>query len=351
MEERKTMPVIALRGLTVLPKMMIHFDVSRARSIAAVERAMIDDQKVFLVTQKNPDDENPSQEQLHQIGTIAVVKQLVKLPGGLIRVMVEGLFRGELLCLESTDPALTGEVAVLTAQEDELDCIAREAMARVLKDKLEEYGQENQRAAKEILPNLMIIMELDELMDQIAIQIPWDYTVRQEVLDHIALMDRYEKLLQNLTKEIEVLRIKRDFQAKVKAAIDKNQKDYILREQMRIIREELGEDNPDTEGDEYQEQLNKLSADKETKEKIQKEINRFKTMPSGSQEANVLRTYIETLLELPWNKVSRDNQNLKHAEKILNEDHYGLEKVKERILEYLAVRILRRSRAVRFYVL
>lgn len=345
MEERKTMPVIALRGLTVLPKMMIHFDVSRARSVAAVEKAMIDDQKVFLVTQKNPDDENPSQEQLHQIGTVSAVKQLVKLPGGLIRVMVEGLYRGELLCLETMDPALTGEIAVLSEQGDELDYVTREAMSRVLKDKMEEYGRENQRAAKEILPNLMIITELDELMDQMAIQIPWDYTVRQEVLDHASLEDRYDTILKSLMKEIEVLHIKRDLQTKVKDAIDKNQRDYVLREQLRVIREELGEDNPDSDGDEYQEQVKQLTADKETKEKLLKEIVRFKTMPSGSQEANVLRTYIETLLELPWNKMSRDNHNLKHAEKILNEDHYGLEKVKERILEYLAVRSLTKKQS------
>ncbi|MEY8336861.1 endopeptidase La [Lachnospiraceae bacterium 62-35] len=340
MEERKTMPIIALRGLTVLPKMMIHFDVSRARSVSAIERAMIDDQKIFLVTQKNSDEEDPSQEQLHQIGTVAAVKQLVKLPGGLIRVMVEGLYRGELLCLESREPALTGEIAILSAGEDELDCITREAMARVLKDKLEEYGKESPKAAKEILPNLMIITELDELMDQMAIQIPWDYTVRQDVLDHASLEDRYDTILKNLMKEMEVLRIKKEFQAKVKAAVDKSQKDYILREQLRVIREELGEDNPDTEADSYEKQLKELMADKETKDKIQKEINRFKTMPGGSQEANVLRNYIETLLDMPWNKASRDNHNLKHAEKILNEDHYGLEKVKERILEYLAVRSL-----------
>lgn len=345
MEERKTMPVIALRGLTVLPKMMIHFDVSRARSVAAVEKAMIDDQKVFLVTQKNPDDENPSQEQLHQIGTVSAVKQLVKLPGGLIRVMVEGLYRGELLCLETMDPALTGEIAVLSERGDELDYVTREAMSRVLKDKMEEYGRENQRAAKEILPNLMIITELDELMDQMAIQIPWDYNVRQEVLDHSSVEDRYDTILKNLMKEIEVLHIKRDLQTKVKDAIDKNQRDYVLREQLRVIREELGEDNPDSDGDEYQEQVKQLTADKETKEKLLKEIVRFKTMPSGSQEANVLRTYIETLLELPWNKMSRDNHNLKHAEKILNEDHYGLEKVKERILEYLAVRSLTKKQS------
>ena len=340
MEERITMPVIALRGLTVLPKMMIHFDISRKKSVAAVERAMVEDQKVFLVTQKNPDDENPGQEELFQIGTIAVVKQLVKLPNNIIRVMVEGLERAELICLDETESFLLGEIEVRETEEEGLDYVIRQAMARVLKEKLEEYGKENSRAAKEALPNLLVLTDLEDLMDQIVIQLPWDYTVRQSILEQVYLSGRYELLLKNMMDEIQIIRVKKDFQSKVKAAIDKNQKDYILREQMRIIRQELGDDNPDSEGDEYQKQLDQLKAGKETKEKLQKEINRFKSMPSGSQEANVLRTYIETLLDLPWNKVSRDNQDLSHAEEILNQDHYGLEKVKERILEYLAVRSL-----------
>lgn len=338
--EIMTIPVIALRGLTVLPRMIVHFDISRSKSVAAVEKAMCGDQKVFLLTQKNPDDADPSEEQLYRIGTIALVKQLVKMPGGIVRVMTEGLERGELLCMDSTEPFLTGEVEALPMEDEELDYVTREAMGRVLKEKLEEYGSEHPKVAKELLPNLLMISDVDELMEQITIQLSWDYTVRQEMLEAMYTSHRYEIMMGQLINEVQISRIKREFQEKVKASIDKNQKDYILREQMRIIREELGDDNPDSDADEYEKQLAHLKADKETKDKLLKEIRRFKTMPSGSQESNVLRTYIETLLELPWKKVSRDNNDIRHAEQILDEDHYGLEKVKERILEYLAVRTL-----------
>ena len=341
MEEKNiVMPVVALRGLTVLPGMTIHFDVSREKSVKAVEKAMVGDQRVFLTSQKDPAVEDPSVEQLSTIGTASIVKQLVKMPGGIVRVMVEGVSRAELVCLDSEEPMLMGEIQFLPVEKENLDYLTAEAMARVLKEKLEEYGRENQRASKETLPTLLGISDLNELMDEIAAQLPFDYRASQGILESMNTTERYEKVVKALMDEISVMRIKREFQMKVKQAIDKNQKDYILREQMRVIREELGEDSPDTEGDEYERQLEQLKADKETKDKIQKEINRFKTMPGGSQEANVLRTYIETMLELPWNKVSRDNQDLKQAEEILNEDHYGLEKVKERILEYLAVRTL-----------
>ena len=335
-----TMPVIALRGLTVFPSMVIHFDISRKKSIAAVEKAMTTDQKVFLVTQRQPEMMEPSAEDLYHIGTIASIKQLVKMPGGIVRVMVEGLEKAELLCLDSVEPMLIGQVENVVPEDEGLDYVTKEAMARVLKGELEEYGAEHPKMAKEILPNMLLIQDLDQLMDQICIQIPWDYQIRQEALETMYTSHRYEVLVHHLITEIEVGRIKRDFQNKVKASIDKNQKDYILREQMRIIREELGEDSPSSEADEYIRQLEQLKADKETKEKLRKEIERFKSMPSGSQEANVLRTYIETLMELPWKKVSKDNNDIRHAEQILNEDHYGLEKVKERVLEYLAVRTL-----------
>lgn len=341
MEEKNiTMPVVALRGLTVLPGMTIHFDVSREKSVKAVEKAMVGDQKVFLTAQKDPEEEHPSLDQLCPVGTVSTVKQLVKMPGGIVRVMVEGVSRGELICLDSEDPMLVGEIQPLPMEKENLDYLTAEAMSRVLKEKLEEYGRENQRAAKEILPSLLGITDLNELLDGIGAQLPFEYTARQSILESMNLTDKYQRVMKALMDEISIVRIKREFQMKVKEAIDKNQKDYILREQMRIIREELGEDSPGTEGDEYQKQLEQLKADKETKEKIQKEISRFRTMPSGSQEANVLRTYIETLLELPWNKMSKDNQDLKRAEEILDQDHYGLEKVKERILEYLAVRTL-----------
>ena len=335
-----TMPAVALRGLTVLPTMMIHFDVSRKKSIAAIEKGMISDQRIFLVTQKSPDVAEPVLEDLYHMGTIAVVKQMVKMPGNIVRVMVEGVQAAELLYLDSVEPMLMAEIETQPHGGEEFDYISREAMARVIKDKLEEYGMENPKIGREVVPNLMIIQDLDDLLLQTAIQIPWDYTVRQEYLEAVYTGSRYETLIRHLITEIEVSRIKKEFQEKVKDAINKNQKDYILREQMRIIREELGEDSPGTEADQYREQLAQLKADKEVKDKILKEIERFQVMPAGSQEANVLRTYIETLLDLPWKKASRDNNDIRHAEEILNEDHYGLEQVKERVLEYLAVRTL-----------
>ena len=254
-------------------------------------------------------------------------------------MLVEGLERAELLCLEAEEPAMMGEIAAIEAEEDDLDSLTQEAMLRILKDKLEEYGRVNPKITKEILPNLLIITDLNEMLDQIAIQLPWDYTIRQTVLENSSLSARYEVVMHTLLTEMEIYRIKKEFQEKVKSDIDQNQKEYILREQMKVIRQELGEDAV-SDADEYQKKLDALKADKEVKEKLHKEIERFRNMPAGSQEANVLRTYVETLLDLPWKKMSKDNDDIKHAEKILNEDHYGLEQVKERILEYLAVRAL-----------
>lgn len=334
------MPTVALRGMTILPGMVQHFDVSRKKSIAAVEKAMLGDQKLFLVSQKRPEIPEPELDDLYQIGTVAVVKQLVKLPSKSVRVLVEGLDKAELLCFDTEEPYLMGEISLLGEEEEDTEPLAREAMLRILKDKLEEYGTVNQRVAKESLPSLLLISDLKEMLKQIPVQMPWDYTVCQAILECTTMSGKYEAVLQTLMTEMEVYRIKKEFQEKVKADIDQNQKEYILREQMKIIRQELGEDNPLSDADEYQKKTEELKADKEVKEKLLKEIGRFRTMPAGSQEANVLRTYIETLLELPWKKVSKDNEDIRHAEKILNEDHYGLEKVKERILEYLAVRSL-----------
>ena len=334
-----TIPVIALRGLTVLPGMTVSFDVSRPKSIAAIEKAMVTDQKLCLVTQRNPEDKDPVMEQLFHIGTVVHVKQLVKMPGGIVRVMVEGLDRAELLMLDEDDPMLVGDIMITPSQTADVDYVTAEAMVRILRDKAEEYGRQHPKFAKEILPNMMVTAGLEELMSQIACDFPWDYTVRQKYLEAADSTERYEVLVSSMVNEVEISRIRREFQEKVKASIDQNQKEYILREQMKIIREELGED-PVSDADEYENRVKALRAEKEVKDKLQKEIDRFKGMPGGSQEANVLRTYIETLLDLPWNKMSRDNNNLKHAEEILEEDHYGLEKVKERVLEYLAVRTL-----------
>ena len=339
-EQIKTMPVVALRGLTILPKMVMHFDITRPRSMAAVEKAMIGDQRIFLVTQKHHEVVEPELDDLYQVGTIAVVKQMVKLPKHVVRVLVEGMERGELLCFDSEEPALIAQVGSMDKEDEDLDSLTKEAMLRIVKDKLDEYGQVNAKFSQDVLPGLKVIPSLEELLDQIAIQLPWDYTVRQGVLESNSLEARYEVILRTLMSEIEIYRIKKDFQEKVREDIDQNQKEYILREQMKVIRQELGEDSSMSDADEYQKKLGLLKADKETKDKLRKEIERFRGMPAGSQEANVLRTYIETLLELPWKKTSKDNDDLKHAQQILNADHYGLDKVKERILEYLAVRTL-----------
>ncbi|MDO4267388.1 MAG: endopeptidase La [Eubacteriales bacterium] len=340
----KTMPVIALRGLAVLPGMTVSFDISRSKSIAAVEKAMVGDQKIGLFTQRSPEDADPDLGQLYHVGVIAHIRQIVKMPGGIVRVMVEGETRAELLDLDSLEPMLCGEVMEAPVQQWESDHAAAEAMSRVLKEKAEEYGRQHPKFSKEILPSLLSCDSLSQLMMRMASEMPWDYKIRQQYLEAMGELEQYEVLVGNLISEIEISRIRKEFQEKVKESIDRNQKEYILREQMKIIREELGEDSV-SEADDYERQLRSLKADREVREKLKKEIDRFKTMPGGSQEANVLRTYIETLLELPWNKTSKDNNDLKHAEKILEEDHYGLEKVKERVLEYLAVRILTKKGA------
>ena len=340
-KERITMPAVALRGLTLMPGMIIHFDISRKQSIAAVEKAMVGDQRILLVGQIQADEPEISLENLHRIGTIGSVKQLAKLPGGVVRVMVEGLERAELVTVLEEEPGLFVEAEELGYESEDIGPIEREAMLRVLKDKLEEYQTVNGKSARDIVPELLAIEELEELLDQIAIQIPWDYRIRQELLECVYLTRRYERTVELLIMEMEVYKIKKDFQTKVKAGIDKNQKDYILREQMKVIRQELGEEEDSlSEADEYLKQLGQLRASAEVKDKLKKEIARFKNMPASSQEANVLRIYIETLLELPWKKMSKDNNDLKRAARILNEDHYGLEKVKDRVLEYLAVRTL-----------
>ena len=338
-EQIMTMPVVALKGLTILPGMMTHFDAVKRQEAAAVESALMGDQKVFLVTQRNPEPEDPELEDLYQVGTIARVKQLVRLPGKVVRVLVEGVERGELLSLEGGERVLRGQVAPLEDIED-LDEVTQEALCRIVKEKLEDYGRENLKFAKEVMPGLRAVTGLKELLNQTAIQMTWDYTIRQEILECISLENRYEVVLKTILSEMEIYRIKREFQEKVKADIDQNQKEYILREQMKVIRQELGEENTVSDAEEYRRKTAQLKADKETKDKLLKEIGRFKIMPPGSQEANVLRTYIETLLELPWKKVSRDNDDLKHAQEVLDHDHYGLDQVKERILEYLAVRTL-----------
>lgn len=341
MEDKKiTMPAVALRGLTILPGMVQHFDISREKSIRAIETAMMGNQKVYLVTQRHPEQETPAVADLYQMGTISQIKQLVKMPGGIIRVMVEGEKRAALLTLFEEGPYLEAEVEEAPMLEEQLTDTVKEAMSRIVKEKLEEFGNANPKAVKDFIGSLLVITDLEQLLTQTANEFPWDFAVKQEMLECDYWSHLYDRIVYYLMRELEILMIKRDYQGKVKEHIDKNQRDYILREELKVIREELGDDSGTEDADGYMEQLEKLNADKETKEKIKKEIQRFKGMPGGSQEANVLRTYIETVLEMPWKKVSRDNQDIIHAKEILEEDHYGLEKVKDRVLEFLAVRAL-----------
>ena len=335
------MPAVALRGMVILPGMIAHFDISREKSIKAVEQCMMETQKIFLVTQRDVEQENPQLEDLYQIGIIAEVKQVIKLQNNIIRVLVEGDERAELSSFVETERFLVAEIARFDETVDEgLLEDARTAMVRSIQETYAKYQTLNPRAGKELLRQVSTITDLEKLMDQIANNLPVSYEEKQKILEAVSLTERYEVLVALLLKEIEVNAIKNELQAKIKERVDRNQKEYILREQMKLIREELGEDNTESDADSYMEALEKLKADKEVKERIKKEIDRFKNISSNSSESAVTRGYIETMLELPWNHASRDNKDIKNAENILNEDHYGLEKVKERMLEFLAVRNL-----------
>lgn len=335
------MPAVALRGMVILPGMVAHFDVSRAKSIKAVEEAMMDEQKIFLVAQKDVEQENPDIEDLFKIGIIAEVKQVIKLQNNIVRILVEGKERAELSAfLENPDYLLAEIIRFDEEVDDGLPEEAKEAMLRSIQETFGKYVVVNPKMGKELQRQLSEITDLEKLMNQLANSLPVHFGEKQKILDAVSMTERYEVLMALLLKEIEIIAIKNDFQAKVKAHVDKNQKEYLLREQMKVIREELGEDNTELDADHFMDALGKIRADKEVKEKIKKEIDRFKNISSSSSESAVARGYIETLLELPWNKTSRDNKDLKNAEQILNADHYGLEKVKERMLEFLAVRNL-----------
>ena len=335
------MPAVALRGMVILPGMVAHFDVSRAKSIKAVEEAMMDEQKIFLVAQKDVEQENPDIEDLFKIGIIAEVKQVIKLQNNIVRILVEGKERAELSAfLENPDYLLAEIIRFDEEVDDGLPEEAKEAMLRSIQETFGKYVVVNPKMGKELQRQLSEITDLEKLMNQLANSLPVHFEEKQKILDAVSMTERYEVLMALLLKEIEIIAIKNDFQAKVKAHVDKNQKEYLLREQMKVIREELGEDNTESDADHFMDALGKIKADKEVKEKIKKEIDRFKNISSSSSESAVARGYIETLLEIPWNKTSRDNKDLKNAEQILNADHYGLEKVKERMLEFLAVRNL-----------
>ena len=334
------LPAIALRGTTILPGMIVHFDVSRERSVKAIEAAMLHDQKIFLVTQIDPEVESPDLAGVYHVGTIAYIKQVVKLPQNLLRVLVEGTGRATLVKFEQEFPFIRSEITPVDEEEMQMPEPVMEAMHRSLKELFHRYCMENGKVSKELVAQILNIDNVEELVEQIAVNIPLSYQNKQKILEALTLEERYEVLGAILGNEIEIMQIGRDLQKKVKARIDKNQREYILREQLKLIREELGEDNTADDAEEFKKKLQELQAGDEEKEKISKEIERFKNTNSNVSENAVLRGYIETMLALPWEKKSTDSDDLKEAWKVLQEGHYGLKDVKERVMEFLSVRKL-----------
>lgn len=333
--------MIALRGINILPGMQLHFDVSRKFTIEAVEQAMLQDQLIFITAQKDEMVEQPSKDDLYHIGTICIVRQIIKLPEDTMRVMVSGIDRAVLEELEETEPFLYGIVE--TREDHSLDHIndlEKKAMLRNLKELFIVYAMENGKIGKGMQKRFSEIHNINKLVEEIVNNIPMTLQEKQEILEEFNGAIRYEKVAVKLGQEIELLRIRKDFQAKVKKEVDTNQKEYLLREQLKVIKEELGENNEATDSEVFLQKLDKLKASKQVKEKIKAEITRFKNLGNNSSENAVVRGYIETLLELPWDKTSKDNNNIKDAERVLEEQHYGLKKVKERIIEFLAVRAL-----------
>ena len=338
-EQIINMPAVALRGLTILPGMIAHFDVSRERSLRAVEEAMEQDQKIYLVTQRNVDSEDPTQEDLYQMGIVADIKQVVRLQNDVVRILVDGISRAALLGFTGNEKYLEAEICYCDSNADSLPEDLREAMLLGVREAFHRYAAVVGKISKELIRQIDQYEDLEKLIDYVTNNLPVSYELKQQVLEAEDINDRYQVIVSLLLSQVEVISIKNELQKKVKVRVDKHQKEYVLREQLGVIREELGE-NADSEADEYEKKLSELDAPDYVKEKTKKEIKRFRNMSSSSSESTVERGYIETVLELPWNKMSVDNKDLDHAAQVLDDDHYGLKDVKERVLEFLAVRNL-----------
>lgn len=335
----RVLPMIALRGKIIYPKTTVHFDVSREKSAAAVQEAMQNNQMIFLSNQMDPNEENPDASELFQIGLVAKIKQIVKLPQNLIRVFVEGIERGKITEVCESNPSFRVEVeSVETIQE--FASYEEEAYIGYMKNGLEAYYAENVKLNREFVGKVLHMNRLEEMIDEIATHLPFSLEKKQDILEIADLKQRAERMLVLLTEECEIARVQKDIQIKVKAAVDKSQREYMLREQMQIIRKELGETSIEEDADIFLEKVEKLEASEEVKKKITKEINRFKSMPAMAGDSGMLRNYIETMLEMPWNRTKEENHDIIQASRILEEDHYGLKKIKERIIEFLAVRTL-----------
>lgn len=338
-EQIMNMPAVALRGLTILPGMIAHFDISRERSLRAVEEAMEQDQKIYLVTQRNVDSEDPTQEDLYQMGIVADIKQVVRLQNDVVRILVDGISRAALLGFTGNEKYLEAEICYCDSNADSLPDDLREAMLLGVREAFHRYAAVVGKISKELIRQIDQYEDLEKLIDYVTNNLPVPYELKQQVLEAEDINDRYQVIVSLLLSQVEVISIKNELQKKVKVRVDKHQKEYVLREQLGVIREELGE-NADSEADEYEKKLSELDAPDYVKEKTKKEIKRFRNMSSSSSESTVERGYIETVLELPWNRMSVDNKDLDHAAQVLDDDHYGLKDVKERILEFLAVRNL-----------
>ena len=336
-----TIPAVALRGMTILPGMIAHFDISRDRSMRAVQAAMTEGQRVFLVTQKDVEQENPGIDGLYRMGIVANVKQVIKLQNDIVRILVEGTNRAEAYGYEDREDYVEAQILCYDSDdEEELPQQAQRAMVMAVQETFVKYARIHGKIGQDVLQKVGKTWELSKLLDYVGNNLPIRYSEKQKLLEAVSLTERHELLLGMLLQEIEVLAIKNDFQHKVQERVEKHQKEYVLREQMSLIKEELGENNTESDAENYESKLAGLDCSEEVRERIKKEINRFKGISANSSESTVSRGYIETLLELPWNKMSQDNRDLSHAEKVLDEDHYGLEKVKERMIEFLAVRNL-----------
>ncbi len=345
--EIMSLPMVTLRGITILPEMVRHFDISRPKSVKAIEEVVEGNQKIFLTAQKDLEVEEPGMADVYRTGCIATVRQIIKLPKKVNRVLITGEERACINAIEFEEPYLRANVTIVpdtdTSREDtgaDEHPLNLEGMLRGMKDIFKEYMGKNPKLSKELAAQIESINELKKLVDVVAANAPFSYTDAQQLLEEADLMRRYELLAFKLMNEIQIMNVKDEIHAKVKERVDKNQREYILREEAKLIREELGYDSTLTDAEEFEQKTEALQASDEVKEKLKKEIRRFQNSMGSQAENGVIRTYIETMLEMPWDKMCSEHEDIEYAKQILEEDHYGLEKVKERVLEFLAVRAL-----------
>ncbi|NLZ92046.1 MAG: endopeptidase La, partial [Clostridiales bacterium] len=340
-KKTKVLPLLPLRGISVFPYMMLHFDVGRDKSISALDEAMVKDQLIFLVSQKDAATDDPSTDDFYQVGTVSKIKQLLKLPGDTIRVLVEGMHRGRIINHIKDDPFFEVEIEEFVDQEDVQKDIETEALMRAIFDSFEEYIKLTNRTAVDTLITISGVEEPARFADIVASNLSLRISQKQHILEAFDPLERLKRLHAILVKELDILRVERKINLRVKRQIDKMQREYYLKEQLKAIQKELGEDDGlMAEVEDYRKRVREAGLPEETEEKVLKEVDRLMKMSPGSAETGVIRGYLDWILELPWNVETEDNLDLKYARKVLDEDHYGLEKVKERILEYLAIRQL-----------